>query len=139
MTHFVFWFNNDKTRIVESTWLVNRKSPKHSSVSGEVLNNSMEHEPSWEPNISSTSQNIPLILLSSKVHYLADHSPLLMPTLSQMNTLSNKAHWLLIMHFKFIVFGGSNLGKTKYLFYLEFKILYGFQTLLSTDAVKRVF
>ena len=101
----------------------------------------MEHEPSWEPNISSTSQNILCILRSPKVHYLVNHVTLLMPTLSQVNTLSNKAHWLrlLILHFKFIVFGENNIGKTKCLFYLEFQIPFGFQTIRSTDAVKRVF
>jgi len=99
----------------------------------------MEYEPSWEPNIFSTSQNIPHILRSPKVPYLFNRSPLLMSTLSQMKTLSKKAHQWLILHFKLNIFGHSNRGKTKYLFYLEFQILYGFQTLRSTDAVKCVF
>ena len=129
-----------KIRIVVSTWLLNRKSRRRSSVfSGEGLNKPMEHEPSWEPNISSTSQNISRILRRPKVHYLVNHRPLLLPTLSELNTLSNKAHWWLFLHFKFIVFGESNLGKNKYLFYLEFQFICGFQTLRSTDAVKPLF
>lgn len=136
---FVIWFNNNKTRILVSTWLVNWKSCRRSSISGEGLNNWMDHEPSWETNLFLTSQNIPRIPRSPKVHYLVNHSPLLMPTLSQKYTLSNKTHWWLIPHFKFIVFGQSNLGKTKYLFYLEFQIFYSSQTLRSTDAVKCVF
>jgi hypothetical protein len=99
---FVFWFNNDKTETVVATWLVNRKSRRRSSVSGEGLNNSMELEPSWEPNISSASQNNPCILRSPKVHYNVNNSSSLIPILSQMNTLSNKAQWWFILHFNFI-------------------------------------
>ena len=47
--------------------------------------NSIEQSPSWEANMFSASQQIPLILWGSKVHYRIHKSPPPIPVLSQMD------------------------------------------------------
>jgi hypothetical protein len=50
-----------------------------------LLTYSMEQSPSWEANRFSASQEIPLILWNTKIHYHIYRNPPPVPILSQIN------------------------------------------------------
>ena len=67
--------------------------------------NSLEQSPSWEPNRSSASQEIPRISCNLKDHHRVHKIPSPGPILSQRNPLHASPSHFLKLHFN-IIFGG---------------------------------
>ena len=63
----------------------------------------MEQSPSWESDWFSSSQEIPLILWNTKVHYRIHKCPQSVPIISQLDTVHTATSLFLKIHFNIIL------------------------------------
>ena len=77
-----------------------------------LLNNSIEHSPSWEANGSSASHEIPCILYNPEAHHrIHKRRPIPVPILRQINPVHDHTFNSLEIHFNIILPSMSGSSK----------------------------
>jgi hypothetical protein len=79
-------------------WMIDTLLSEVLTIPASILTYSMENSPSWEANWFSASQEIPLILWNSKVHYRIHKCPPPVPILNQIDPVHTPTFHFLKIH-----------------------------------------